>query len=150
MRAFKSFARRAIDRLFVCAVWILTLAALFSFPMIVIVVMVHGVLAADGRNPIVFDSGHPNAVATKRLGQTVIEALQRYQSERGDYPGSLEMLEPRYLAQVPSPQYGVREWSYRTLVDEAGRSEFVLAFHANGRYPIVFYESERSAWCADQ
>lgn len=52
------------------------------------------------------------AVTVQQPGNAIIAALQRYRSEQGSYPVSLEELVPRYLDDMPQPLWGERKWRY--------------------------------------
>lgn len=66
---------------------------------------------------------------TERRGNQVVTALTRYQTDNGHYPASLEELTPKYLREIPSPTWGLKQWRYENngsrftlMVDESHRT----------------------------
>lgn len=55
---------------------------------------------------------------TRMQGSDIVQALERYRSDEGSYPASLDALVPAYLADIPQPAWG-EEWTYRTFSDGA-------------------------------
>jgi hypothetical protein len=50
------------------------------------------------------------------LSQTIIDALEQYKADQGEYPATLDELIPDYLAAIPTGQY-VDEWVYTPTDD---------------------------------
>ena len=86
---------------------------------------------------------------TKQLGNIIVTALDKHHVAHGRYPSSLEELVPEYLAAIPAPTWGTKEWKYKVLGMDGG--QFVLSVGANRRnYPVLFYNSSRADWYYDQ
>jgi hypothetical protein len=51
---------------------------------------------------------------TKRRGDIVRHALERYRERTGKFPTDLQSLSPEYLQAVPRPTVGAKEWKYAT------------------------------------
>jgi hypothetical protein len=51
---------------------------------------------------------------TKQIGNTVVQALEKYRADNGRYPVSLEKLVPAYLFEIPKPTWGLKKWKYET------------------------------------
>ena len=47
-----------------------------------------------------------------QIGDRIVEALDLYRADTGDYPVSLEMLVPKYLDEIPAPMLGDQVWRY--------------------------------------
>lgn len=50
---------------------------------------------------------------TKRRGDQVFLALDKYFQANRTLPGSLNELVPKYLPEIPKPTVGTKEWEYR-------------------------------------
>jgi len=74
---------------------------------------------------------------TKRSGEAVIDALDRYQEDHDVYPKSLQELVPRYLGVIPRPAAGVREWRYGPF---QGRSDQFLLVVDSRWKGVMFYD----------
>jgi hypothetical protein len=49
---------------------------------------------------------------TKSRGNTIVQSLEQYRADHGDYPDTLSDLCPKYLKAIPSPKWGIRKWRY--------------------------------------
>jgi len=85
-----------------------------------------------------------NIMRSQQRGETIVTALNTYQSTHGLYPESLDPLLAESLDRIPRPVAGVDNWSYASV---EGGSGFVLQFSAN-KYddPTSWYESRHERW----
>ena len=95
---------------------------------------------------------------TIEAAQPLIEAINAYKLDRGNYPNQLEELVPEYLDQIPQPIVGSGEWSYGTskfgfsLYVESANNEpppliWMLLFGRGGYDDRSFkYSSARDTW----
>lgn len=49
---------------------------------------------------------------TQARGDLIIGALEKYRSDTGKYPKTLEQLAPNYLVEIEPPTAGKMEWQY--------------------------------------
>jgi hypothetical protein len=78
---------------------------------------------------------------TKRRGETIATALERYRADHGVYPPRLEDLVPAYLTKLERPVAGKMRWSYSISAD-GGR--FWLGFGlGDDGYPGSSYSSDK-------
>ena len=49
---------------------------------------------------------------TRRRGNSIVDALERFHADRGHYPDRLSALAPAYLARIEPPAWGSRRWEY--------------------------------------
>jgi hypothetical protein len=50
---------------------------------------------------------------SKERGDVIIAALKRYHHQYNDYPDHLDDLVPAFLAEIPLPIAGNKQWAYR-------------------------------------
>ena len=105
---------------------------------------------SNGQHEFFFSPSHPRAIRTRERGDEIVRAIKKYHQHRGKYPATLDGLRPDFLSRIPEPLYGTGEWSYRVDESPEGEIRFVLAFHAPGRYPVVFFESDVDHWSIDK
>jgi hypothetical protein len=83
------------------------------------------------------------------IGNTIVEALERYKLDKGEYPESLEQLVPDYMSKIPKHKVGTKRWKYTS-----GGTNFVLLFSPNAKYdyPNCSYVSDlgNGEWFTDQ
>jgi len=105
-------------------------------------------VALSGCNPFSALSCSPNGCPKAEDGkgrlQPVIDALAAYSTAEGEYPDSVDVLTPSYLAELPrKPDWGPDAWwSYR-------RSEhgYSLRFDYGGPgFNSCFYSPTSSSW----
>ena len=85
-----------------------------------------------------FDDPALNA-ETKRRGEAIAAAIERYRADKGRCPASLDMLVPEFLAEVPPPVAGMPAWRYH--IDPA-RDTYTIAFGiGDDCYPCSWYPS---------
>lgn len=68
--------------------------------------------------------------ATKAAGQTILDAIAKYQAEKGQPPWRIESLIPTHLAAIPPNAMPYAEWSYELRED---RKAFSLGFTTTSR-----------------
>jgi len=127
--------------------WLLICITIIMIPVACIAIV--SWLEAEGKHDLFFNPSHKNAIETRQRGDVIVVALKKYKIERGRFPETLEGLKPLFLENIPSPVYGTGNWSYRTIDAPIMGAEFVLSFHAAGRYPIVFFSSKEDQWSVD-
>lgn len=49
---------------------------------------------------------------TKRRGDVIVQALNKYRVDHSQFPAALADLSPKYLANIPEPKWGLRVWKY--------------------------------------
>lgn len=101
-------------------------------------------LMRSGRYSPFFDTSHPNAVQTRKYAESLIIAIEKWRAEQGEYPATLELLSPRYMAKNAPPLYGDGKWYYTT-----SSIGFTLRYQADGGYPSCTYASDTMRWNTD-
>ena len=87
-------------------------------------------------------------LSSQATGDELIERIERYQTDHGVYPASLEQLTPTYIHAIERPSAGERLWRYS--LQEDGNS-FTLSFaYDDSNYPVCFFESQRGVWWEDR
>lgn len=77
-----------------------------------------------------------------RTSQPIIDALEKYQVERGTYPASLNELIPTYLPQMPE-----RATAFGIQYTRASEKSYTLLFrYAGPGMNVCTYKSEAKAW----
>jgi hypothetical protein len=76
---------------------------------------------------------------------TIVAAIELYHTRHGAYPPRLEDLVPEFLAYVPQPTAGPRQWEY-TLDPQKG---FILGYFIGPKYEKEWYEGIPGEWKAD-
>lgn len=70
--------------------------------------------------------------ATAKAGQPIVEAIEKFQTDTGHYPGALADLAPRYLPTQPEvpdrEQHRFRGWDYELRTNDQGAS-FSLRYY---------------------
>jgi hypothetical protein len=81
------------------------------------------------------------------IGNTIVDALEKYRADKGKYPEQLELLVPDYLSKIPKHRVSTKKWEYR-----GGGENFVLLFSPNAKstYPNCSYVSQHGEWFTDQ
>jgi len=82
---------------------------------------------------------------TKLRAREVIDALEKYKSERGTYPSRLADLMPTYLKTIPIPTAGRPEFDYQY---ENGKYELTFGV-GKEMYPCYYYVSATGKWVED-
>ena len=86
---------------------------------------------------------------TRKRGNVIVTALNRYKDDHGKWPTSLGALKPAYLSKIPKPTWGTQHWNY-SVVDREDAQGFVLSVHANdSEYPSMYYSNKDKAWIYD-
>jgi hypothetical protein len=57
-------------------------------------------------------SGQNAIKETAKRGNIVVDALERYHADHGNFPDALVALTPEYLPNIPLPTWGLGEWIY--------------------------------------
>lgn len=87
--------------------------------------------------------------ASQARGFEIVDAINRFKADKGEYPTALNALVPGYISRIPAPTAGTREWRY-----SRSNGSFELAFGShelggmNGLYPCRYYTN--GAWHADE
>jgi len=85
----------------------------------------------------------PREVVTIPGGQ-ILAALEQYRSDHGRYPNTLEKLVPKYVKEVPKPQWGVGEWEY------GGGEKFGLSvLRRKNDYECYYWRQDKNEWGYD-
>ena len=58
-------------------------------------------------------------------GDAIIVALEKYRTDHGTYPDTLDALVPKYLPAVQEPDYGERRWVYITYNEKGAYGLFM-------------------------
>ena len=83
---------------------------------------------------------------TKRRGDLIVQALNKYYAVKKQYPATLDDLCPQYLREIPGPTWGLEAWIY-----EPRKSDFQLQVNETSRtgdgdsYWLRF-EGEKWGW----
>ena len=77
---------------------------------------------------------------SKRRGDIVCGAIQAYRQKTGKYPVKLADLRPEFLADVPQPAAGPKDWDYY-VVD--GATDFTLSVLEHQGSPILYRMATR-------
>jgi len=95
---------------------------------------------------------------SKQRGAAIVQALERYRADQGDYPPTLDALVPRYVGTIEPPTWGLRRWRYRRYSAgdvvrgvpapaENGKRYFQLSVAANEQgYPVLYYDFAAQRW----
>lgn len=97
-----------------------------------LIVMVAIVAVLSGCEKPLPTISSPEVVALRTRGEQIVAALQRYHSEKGEYPKSLDVLVPDYLTSIPVGS-AYTEWSYRVDAYTMRYSLSCLVTDANRR-----------------
>lgn len=112
-----------------------------------------------GFKPPPWTSDH--VIASAAIGDSIIEAAERYRAERGFYPPSVESLTPDYLKMIPTPLvgesvYGENPWmySFRRDPENPSNTSFELGLShgldnlisRSGMMQSLRYESSIGIW----
>ena len=83
---------------------------------------------------------------SKRYGNTISIGLESYKKQYGKYPETLELLEPKFVLNVPPPTAGNEIWDY--IVEKEG---FYLGVTGNDeiRDPVLFRSNRSAQWYYD-
>lgn len=77
----------------------------------------------------------------------IIEALEKYRAEKGDYPKTLAELTPEYLAELPTDESG-QNYKYQYKADE---KNFILSFNyaapGLGICECNYYPAQKKWFC---
>ena len=88
---------------------------------------------------------------TKRSGERIADALDRYYQDQGHYPDVLSSLVPSYLESIEPPVAGVPVWFYRTT--EGGQNyelEFgSLMVTSQNPFPSYAISGDYKEWVVD-
>src|SRR5436190_1477550 len=57
---------------------------------------------------------------TERRGNQVVEGLERFRTDHGTYPDSLQELSPKYMQEVLPPTWGLKTWIYAAERERKG------------------------------
>jgi hypothetical protein len=52
---------------------------------------------------------------TKRRGDIICSAIDKYRVEKGKYPIGLAQLQPHFLREIPQPTVGYKQWHYELI-----------------------------------
>lgn len=88
-----------------------------------------------------------NLVASKSKGSQLIKAIGEYQDSNNELPRSLADLPPKFIASIPMPDAGTKNWKYKVRADGNG---FTLTFETSNGYPACYYDSEVGRWIEDR
>jgi hypothetical protein len=83
---------------------------------------------------------------TKRRGNIVIQALVEYHADHSNFPNQIDELVPKYLDEIPRPDWGLRAWTY-----EPTGTGFILGVNENehtgdGESLWLRYFGKNSGW----
>jgi hypothetical protein len=81
----------------------------------------------------------------RRAAQPLIAAVERFRTERGRLPGSLQELTPQYLVALTPPPIGAKRWEYETLGQGNGHEYFSVSVHLR-RETIVYRTDLPDGW----
>jgi hypothetical protein len=84
---------------------------------------------------------------TVRRGNIIIQALNKYHEDRGQFPATLTDLRPEYLKEIPTPDWGLRAWKYGR---EAGTSFYLgvdeTKYTGDGDSRWLRYDGPKWGW----
>lgn len=80
------------------------------------------------------------------IGESVVHAIKQYRSHHGTFPDTLGDLVPAYLASIPDPTWGQKEWVYTRT--EQNRFSLAVGLNAD-MYPCLYYSSRNGVWIYD-
>jgi hypothetical protein len=84
---------------------------------------------------------------TKRAGEEVRSALDRFRAETGLYPTNLDLLIPKFLPKIPQPTVGEKRWDYKTF--EEG-SAYVISVEIRSFDEPLLQATSRQGWGIDR
>ena len=110
----------------------------------VIIVLIFIVAVAIFSNWYFPRKSEANRLKTIAIGDEIVNALEAYRLEHGQYPSSLEMLVPKYLDKIKSPPWGNSGWQY--MGSPIG---LTVGYKSHGGlYPNMSYHSKHG-WIHD-
>ena len=83
---------------------------------------------------------------TKRSGEELRNALDRFRDETGLYPASLDLLRPKFLQKIPLPSVGEKRWNYKTF--EEGTA-YVISVEISSIDEPLLQATSRRGWVLD-
>ena len=79
-----------------------------------------------------------------RQSGALIEAIEKFRAEKGDYPDSIEALQPAYLSRIPKPAVmGIQKFSYEKTGD-AYNLYFEQWLHLGATHEVVMYNKNNA------
>ena len=117
----------------------------------IIAILLVLILGAIFLNCYVQKSSDKNRLETVAIGNEIVEALESYHVENGQYPESMERLVPKYLNKLKQPLWGEDGWNYElhgpnSFVIKVGYKDWGKSY-----YPVMYYSSVQKAagWIYD-
>ena len=87
-----------------------------------------------------------NRLATIDIGNEIVEALQAYFKDHGQYPVLLDELVPKYLNEIKKPLWGTSGWIYD---GNSAHISLIVGYKKNTQlYPLMIYDPEHG-WMHD-
>jgi hypothetical protein len=84
---------------------------------------------------------------TKRRGDLIISAIEKYHAETGAYPPTLTSLVPEYMTEIPAPVVGKGVWHYLVRPE---RQFYEISVEDEARTgPNLFYNTDNKTWYKD-
>lgn len=83
---------------------------------------------------------------TKKRGNQIIQALERFRADQGHYPTSLTDLVPKYIHTLPSATWGTRTWKYAADANGFTLSVDESVHTGDGQSRWLRYQGEKLGW----
>ncbi len=84
---------------------------------------------------------------TKRRGDLIVSAIEKYRAQTGVYPPTLDSLVPEYTPEIPAPVVGKCKWHY--LVRPARQFYEISVEDESRTGPNLFYNTDNKSWAKD-
>lgn len=85
-----------------------------------------------------------DAKSVQATAKPLIDALERYRVDFGRYPGKLKWLTPKYIPEIPEPNWGVKRWDYFSYPNESKYSLYLK--ETEDYYAGYHYMSKIKEW----
>jgi|GEM_PF-3415913 type II secretory pathway pseudopilin PulG len=79
--------------------------------------------------------------AQAKIGQPIVQAIEHYRKQTGEYPPSLAVLAPNYLKEAPP----ISEWSHHT---SRGWDYRIVANDSQVTFNLLYYMGKGGVWYA--
>ena len=77
--------------------------------------------------------------------ETLLDAIEDYAQSNGTWPASLEDLIPKYIDEIPTPNWGERHWRYRRAPPAGQATDVLVDVRCSPtRYSMYFFTARLS------
>jgi hypothetical protein len=90
--------------------------------------------------------GRKRLEETIQIGNEVVSALDAFMKDNEHYPDSLGELSPKYIGEIPSPAWGLRQWKYSSQGKEFSLSVDESRRTGDGNSRWLRYRPDGHGW----